>query len=351
MLTRLALLAALVGASLSAQFPTVVPSNLVVLEGGGASEAPGDWHPLHMQSIYNNSVISTGGLITRLDYRRDGSNTAFVAHSKQVTLWLSSAGVDLPEWTSAHFAYNRGSDHQQVFTGTVNYPAEPPVTMPPAMFTLQLQVMPSFFLPTGANLLVEMAVQGTTFAQAGWRGDSTAALQLAPEGNSAPSGNPGCPLTFTDNFLGNRPWPGAPLVLQSPSGATAALPGVSILGIAFPAPIDLSFLGAPGCALVQNLDAMLPVVSDAAGVIVSDWGKLPKSGNLRGRLINLQTVLVDPTFNTLAIRVSEGVVLTLGQGFPAGLEAHSWYNRRDNTAGLSPRADFRSSRAPVIQLN
>lgn len=346
-----ALLAVACVATATAQFPTIVPNGLAAVEGPGASEAPGDWYPLHMQSIYNRSVIAASGVIGRIDWRRDGSNVAFVAHSKQVTLWLSSQGVDLPEFTSSHFSYNRGTDHQQVFSGMVNYPAEPPVTTPPAAFTLQLPVSPTFALQAGNNLLVELVVQGTTFMQAGWKGDSTAGVVVTPDGFVLSAGNNGCPLTFVDTLVGNIPWPGAPLVVSSPSGATAVQPGVSVIGVNFPAPIDLTPIGAPGCALNQNPALMLPVTSNASGAVTSDWGKLPKDAILRGRFFNVQTFVVDFTFNALGIRASDGIQVTLGNGFPPGLDAHSWYNRRDNSAGLSPRADFRSTRSPVIQLN
>lgn len=338
-------------AATAAQFPTVVPNVHANNEGPGASEAPGDWVPLHMQSIYANTGILAWGVIQRIDWRRDGSAVAFTAHTKTMTVWLSSQGVDVPEYSSAHFRYNRGTDFQQVFTGTVNYPAEAPVTNPPAAFTLQLPVNPTFNLAPLDNLLVEVAVQGTTFAQAGWKGDSTAGVAYAPEGVQFATGNAGCPATFLDGFLGNKPWPGAPLVLSSPSGATGPAPGISVIGFPYPSPISLAPIGAPGCALVQDTALTLPLVTAANGVAEADWGKLPKSPFLANRNINIQTFVVDLSFNTLGLRVSEGTVLGIGTGFPAGLESMSWYNRRDNSTGLSPRADFRSSRAPIIRLN
>ncbi|HMQ24079.1 MAG TPA: hypothetical protein PKE00_16435, partial [Planctomycetota bacterium] len=98
----------------------VIPSQYQSKEGGGNSEAPGDWTPVHMQCLYNKASINNGiGLVSGIAFRPDGTTNAFQADTRQVKIGIATKDVPEPEFSSAIYEGNRGSDYSEVFNGTL----------------------------------------------------------------------------------------------------------------------------------------------------------------------------------------------------------------------------------------
>ncbi len=326
----------------------VIPSQYQSKEGGGNSEAPGDWTPVHMQCLYNKASINNGiGLVSGIAFRPDGTTNAFQADTRQVKIGIATKDVPEPEFSSAIYEGNRGSDYREVFNGTLVLPALTGASGP-RPFSVKLPFTAPFLYVLATNLLVEITVTGTTFVSKGWKVDATPGIVVSPSGSATNVGN-ACPTTFLLGSQGLVPWPGALARFQAASGAAGVSPFLLALG-SQSLNVDLTNAGAPGCGLYQDLAIVLPGVTSATGQIALDFGKLPRTPSLQGAIVPMQAFVLDPTFNAFGIRASAGYVMTLGMGFPIGMEAHAWYDRRDNTAATFGQADFRSTRTPIIEM-
>lgn len=326
----------------------VVPSRYTTREGSGFSAAPGDSVPMHMQCVYHDAGIQSGATTWRgIRWRRDGSNARYLGHTQTVQLQMSSRGVPAPEHSHDSYRTNRGIDHRVVFTGRVSFPTLAGGSGP-HNFSVSVPLSSPFAYSGSGHLLVEVIVRGTTFRSHGWRSDSTPTLSVAPGGTVQNIGL-GCPTTFQLTVEGSVPWPGAPLILRSASGAASGRPAIAALGSTQQL-FKLDSIGAPGCALHQDVLVQVQARTAAGGLLISDLGRLPPNPWLVGRSVRVQQFVLDPGFNRAGLRASQSVNLTFGKGFPVGLEAHAWYDTRANTIAPYTLADSRTTRTPIIQL-
>ncbi|MCB9883597.1 MAG: hypothetical protein H6834_17550 [Planctomycetes bacterium] len=326
----------------------VVPSQYAAKEGGGNSEAPGDWTPVHMQCLYHKNGIQNGvGLVSAIAYRPDGTTNAYQAETRQIKIELATQNVPDPEFSSSIYEGNRGSDFREVHSSTLSLPALTGATGP-RPFSVKIPFKAPFVYALATNVLVEITVTGSTFVSKGWKVDATPGLVLNPSGLATDVGS-GCPTSFKITAQGLVPWPGALARFSAPTGMTQVAPFVLVIG-SQALNIDLTNQGAPGCGLYQDLAIVLTGTTTTNGVAQLDFGKLPETPTLKGAFVPMQVFAFDPTFNTFGFRASAGYSMTLGQGFPVGLEAHAWYDRRDNTTTLFTQADFRSTRTPIFEF-
>ena len=332
----------------AAQAIKTVPKQYDKKEGGGSSEAPGDWRPVHMQCIYSKDAIANGiGLVKSISYRAE-QNKSYAANSRQLKVELSTKGVPKPEFSSAIYAGNRGTDHRVVFSGTLNLPAVQSAAGP-RPFNVTIPLNSPFVYTLATNVCIELTVTGSSFKSDGWRADATPGIVVSPSGTAVNIGS-GCPTSFRISSQGNVPWPGALAIFRGTPGITSQAPFFLVIG-ANALNVDLTGAGAPGCRLYQDLAIVLPGVTQANGNILLNFGKLPESSSLRGANVPMQAFVLDRSFNRFGFRASAGYAMTLGRGFPVGLEAHAWYDRRDNTSATFTQADFRSTRTPIFQFN
>lgn len=324
----------------------VVPKQFLNTEGGGNSEAPGDWAPIHMQSLYLKAAVPNGvGLVTGIAVRPDSTTNSFRANTRTVTLEMSTAGVPDPEFSSAIYAGNRGTDHRVVFSASVNFPALMGANGP-RPFNVRFPFRAPFAYAVASNLLLEWKIDAASFSSQGWRADATPGVRTSPAGQATNNGM-GCPTSFAIRAQGLVPWPGALARFEANPGLTSAAPYLLVIGTQA-LNIDLTSAGAPGCRLYQDLAIVLSGASASNGIVTLDFGRLPEDPNLKGAFLPMQLFVLDTSFNQLGFRASAGYSMTLGAGFPAGLEAQSWYDRRPGNSFARP--DFRSTRSPIFMF-
>lgn len=343
-------LSLLLAATAVAQVPSVIPSRYATTEGGGNSEGPARWAPLHMQALYNNTGIATGtASFTGIRFRPDSgnANTLYTAHTETVQLSLSSAGVPAPASSYNRFETNRGTNHVAVFNGTINFPKISNASGP-RPFTINFPFTAPFAYTSGDNLLVEIIVRGTSFMDYDWITDATPGIAVSPNGSVMDVGS-ACPTANSLRVPGSPPWIGAPLIATATSGAMTGLPTFTALGTQNQF-IRLDPFGAPGCTLYQDIAFTLQGTVGAGGIVTADFGRIPTTPGTAGGKVRIQQFVLDPMANNLSLRATQGLEVTIGNGFPQTLEAHAWYGRRNNTGTLFPTADFRSTRTPIIQV-
>jgi hypothetical protein len=130
---------------------------------------------------------------------------------------------------------------------------------------------------------------------------------------------PGCPgtagLPNLQARVGGLPWIGGVLVLDLapvPPATNAALTnGISrtLLG-SVPLPLDLGFLGMPGCALAASLEINMPLTG--SGGAREFRLPLPPLTSLVGGTFYNQAFLTDPGANAMGMVVSNAGATTLG---------------------------------------
>ncbi|MGA1608234.1 MAG: hypothetical protein ACO4CT_14710, partial [Planctomycetota bacterium] len=79
-----------------------------------------------------------------------------------------------------------------------------------------------------------------------------------------------------------------------------------------PLPLDLSILGAPGCFVLNNLEATVSVAADATGTARLTY-PVPNSIVLRGREAFHQGIVFDPYANLLGVTTTSGIGVQFGQ--------------------------------------
>jgi len=108
------------------------------------------------------------------------------------------------------------------------------------------------------------------------------------------------------------PWTGGVAQYQL-FGPDSAL-GVLAVGFEdLPAPVDLGFLGAPGCVLYSDYGATYALLTDGEGFGSVDL-QMPNDEAFLGARFTTQFVALDALANQLGLVTSDGVVTTFGQG-------------------------------------
>ncbi|MDA0932463.1 MAG: S8/S53 family peptidase [Planctomycetota bacterium] len=79
-----------------------------------------------------------------------------------------------------------------------------------------------------------------------------------------------------------------------------------------PLPVDLAVLGAPGCFVLNDLEAAVPVTADATGTARATFA-VPNIITLRGREAFHQGIVFDPSANLLGVTTTSGIGVVFGQ--------------------------------------
>jgi hypothetical protein len=96
-------------------------------------------------------------------------------------------------------------------------------------------------------------------------------------------------------------------------------PALSLIGAsrtawgAFALPLDLGPLGAPGCSVLASADVAVGGVTDAFGRMLVNFA-VPNDPVLLDVTIYHQSVVADPSANTLGIALTNGLAQLLGGG-------------------------------------
>jgi hypothetical protein len=295
----------LLAATAAAQTKFSLPGGLEA--SPGATQQVVGWNgPERIQSIYSPAVLPAGpNVITHVRLRSPAVYTA-PAMVVNVTLTLASTGVPLPEHASeSSFAANRGSASQATVLTGVTLPAVTPTT--PTFVDLPLAA--PFLRPAGQPLLVELDVTVVSFG--GFSPKWATQVHEFPSQFWDPTeqvlGN-GCVAGDMATKVAASFPPREEAVWKFFGSQPAGTPAVLLLGLSdqhygvLPLPIDLAYLGAPGCSLYVSVDAVQLTFG-----ITTAWtphptmfgGKvlLPRHPSFAGTRISGQFAILDPGHN------------------------------------------------------
>jgi hypothetical protein len=114
---------------------------------------------MHYQQIYSASQFSTGGVISAIRFRRDGSQAPFSMSNIDIQINLAYAATTVAT-ASANFAANIGSGFVTVFNGLLNLNSTS--TSSPRAFDLVIPVASLFnYVPSRGDLLVDVLLRNT----------------------------------------------------------------------------------------------------------------------------------------------------------------------------------------------
>lgn len=165
----------------------------------------------------------------------------------------------------------------------------------------------------------------------------------------------GCPPNF-NRVHGSAPNPGGGNVDLHLFGAPANAPTLSFIGSnptswgGVPLPLDLTFMGLPGCNIYTDLLVSVPIQANIAGIATLSM-PVPANPALVGAVGYNQWGVLDSRVNpSLGFAMSDGVKVTLGNQL--GQETI----RMSVISGAGARANaragyFQPNRGPVFQLS
>ncbi len=279
-----------------AQGATVVPASLANSEGGGLIGIAGVGLTQAQQIVIDAVHLQpmVGHAITGIRFRRDAHEAmAFDGGSATITVWLGTA-AHVANQVSADFRENLPNP-VQVFDGTLAVPPAPSHAAP-APWSAPQSLEITFTTPfqyAGGPLAIE--IDGTATG-AGWWWPVDAVIDSAvgavsPIGSAcgAYAGSLG-----RTAFVATRDLvPGSTALFEYVG--TPSAPALFVIGTAFlPQPVDLAFLGAPGCAWRISPDILVPTAVGAAlpvaplGGFASVPVRIPSSTTLLGSSFAVQ---------------------------------------------------------------
>ena len=244
-------------------------------------------HDSRTQSLYDSmDVNTTFGLLAAIEVRRpQGLGNQNPATTTNLTIDISTTPNGYAS-ASSTFANNHGSNQTQVFSGPISLPAESNPGSWPAPWQMPFIFTTPFpFVQVPGEALVIDFLQTGNQATTPWYVEHT----RRDTGNrvSNPSAQSSCRFSNGNynNSLGySRPLVGGTWyvnygsILPNTNGIAAlGLTGVGGTWGANPLPLDLTFLGAPGCS--WSIDPMftVPMVSTASGQ--GQWPHIPIPNN------------------------------------------------------------------------
>ncbi len=276
------------------------------------------------QEIIGFSGNPFQGLIQRVAYRRDNDTIVasgnYAAFSPDFDMTLSTSPNNTLTM-SPDFASNIGADAMLVHSGPVSWPAE--AKMPPGPTPFNYAVALSSFFPyqsTNGDLCVEIITQPIT--------NPNSLFFIDADASSAGSSDMvlGAPCgtgSANDSYVSDNWGPGAyAYAVQDngphsvPSVATFGTTSPTIAGI--PLPVDLFFIGAPGCLLQSDVAlGQFPGMTTSSG----RWDlyfTIPNLPTLGGQHVRFQwvNVLDAGAGNAAQLSVTAGHEVTIATPMP-----------------------------------
>jgi hypothetical protein len=307
--------------------------------------------PLHLQYAYDvNDIPVAAANITELTWRRNNYwGNSLPAGSITWTVTVGHGPNDPPNMSST-YANNLGPLSKVVFQGTVNFPAANNSGPTPAPWThvLKLTTPFQFIKPSGKSLIVDIVTTAVTgyinstytiaaaAPDAGLRFENGGAQSTCKFSNGKYNSSLGYNLSGLNNNGGTWYVQYGSLLPNAPGLATLSGYGMDNKG-PWPLPIDLTFLGAPGCQwrVGMELGFWVPVVADANGN--ARWPNITIPPGFGG--VNLY----DHAFFLDAQANAAGIVVTWTSkwhiGTLKGPSANMLYTLQDSNS--SPTGNFR----------
>jgi hypothetical protein len=347
----------MLGAPMLAAQALVVPPNAAARDATGPLEPfPGTYLDSRQQIVIGATrLTSLQPMVSRIEalsFRRDGSQgSALTAGRARLTVRASSlarAPGDAGEW----FAFNHGATVETCFDGEIDFPASPrlttrdePTWTAPYSFTIPLT--PPIVYRGGA-LCIE--IDGRALQPTRWPVDVHSDLV---QGTIARVGTACGPITAVTTRTANTS------VWYLRPGATAVIDvlevhgtvGVLALGSQLSPPLNLAFLGAPGCALHVHPAVTFPTLilrRPGRGPTHPGAGRvtlpLPNLANLAGAQVPTQWVHLHGS------RLTTSDALLLGLGGSATTDVAVVSSARADALALPPSGRVRTGSVPVVAL-
>lgn len=296
MVPRVALAVLALCAAPVAQNLLPLPPSHAASEGTASTNVPfGRSTPVRVQYAYDGSLFAGPVTITSIAFRLDGGATAApkVVDCELRCSTMPAALVAM----SVDFASNRGADEavvlpRQLLTLPAHAAAATPSPfLPPVPFAA-----PFAYDPQQGPLLLEIVVYGQPPGAYSLDVTYVCSSPDLPFGPGACVGSTGLPLrvqSASDQVLWGRPWT-AQVQDALPGTFVALLLGSSeVAWSGVPLPIDLAFLGSPGCFLSTDAWLLVVALADVAGNADFPFA-VPNSPTWLGEWIRFQGVALDP---------------------------------------------------------
>lgn len=293
----------LLAASAATQQLPTFPTGMHATPGGTQQVLA--WAPERIQTIYHPSVLPSGTwTLSALQLRP--RNPLATAMTAVVTIRVASAGVPLPGAASdTSFAANHGTDLATTTLANVAFPAQPSVLTSP----VTLPLAAPFVHTPGAPLLIEIDVTATSAGFVDWVIDLHAFASEYWSPTEQVLGSGCADGTLLTKVATSFP-PEEHAVWKFFSPHPAATPAVLLLGLSdqvfagsLPLPVDLGYLGAPGCQLQVSIDTTRLVLGTTTGfspqypTMFSSSVFLPRDPVFAGTQLSGQFAILDPGHN------------------------------------------------------
>lgn len=307
----------------------VVPATMANAFGGSDNSMPFTWSPMRYQQVFLGADLPTAFTMAGLSLRQNERGP--IAHGVTVDLEIQVGYTTRsPQSLSTTFAANfdSGAAITVLPRGLVVFPDQGAYPTNPSEFFMTIG-WPTHFAwspAAGRNFLVQVTVFGNSAGNIVWgypldaTGGSTARLYAySPNATSG---------TLESNYglvLGLRALTqtAVPLLYSTSTPqigdtfrvrvaqARASSAALLCLGVSkstwagVALPLDLAWLGAPGCALLISIDHAQPVGLDATGYGSFSY-MLPNNIYMLGQHIYNQALVADPAANLLGFALTNG---------------------------------------------
>lgn len=312
----------------------VVPGHMANAFGGSDNSIPFTWSPVRYQQPFLGSDLPSALTMAGLSLRQDERGP--MAHGIIVDLEIQVGYTTRTGPTmSTTFANNfdAGAPVTVLPRTQVVFPDQPLNPTNPADFfmTIPWPVTFSWTSAAGRNLLIQVTVFGNSNGSQTWgypldaTSGNTGRLYGTPASATTGTLEPNYGLVLGIRALTYTAVPmlfsnNTPMINDSfrvrISQARASAPALLCFGLSrtawggFTLPLDLGWLGAPGCALLTSIEDARPVTTSAAGVASFSYG-IPNDIYLLGLRFHNQFLVADPA-NAFGLVASNGGVGFIG---------------------------------------
>ena len=331
----------LLGGAILAQSTFVVPPGYATKEGGSYHWMVGRYTLGRAQQVIPKKFLPSNPLVIKsFKMRRDGTRTtAYEAHKIDIEVYMSNnPNTDPPTGYSMVFESNHGPDKTKVMNKkTINWPAEPKPTNPPAPFKILFPFDKPFSFKAKALVIDWILTRNSASPKKYyyWYVDAVyhGWYSNGPKTNTPVTKGTGCPTNYSN--YGYYPYVGGRLWLYGYSRVNKKkLPGFMIIGSndktygGINLPFDLTPLGAPGCKLYIDVVTTFASFTDpqsSTGYIFFRMGCIPNDKIFEGAKFYCQQLVLDPSYNALGVRMSPYRIYTIGKGFSGKGDGFCFY--------------------------
>ena len=314
----------------------VVPATASGAPANARTRVPFSYYTTRLQQAYPGPSIPSPTTVDRIAFRRDEQQWDTPGYDVTLEMYLGYTKKN-PGNLEPIFQNNiEGAMTTVTASRTVRFPGTRDLPRGADQFDFAIPLDAPFAVSTSASLhlLMEVrvfshtmgnvpfdtffdAVQGPAVSRVYTDGQPTATAGVVDDlAIVASLMGPGLPGTAPDLQCEGRPQLGETFSVVLRHGAPLA-PAVLVHGSSrtswsgLPLPVDLGFLGAPGCCLVTDSVINLPVLVGAEGVVEVPYA-VPQNPVFTGLGFYNQFLVLDGTANALGLTTSNGGAALVG---------------------------------------